>query len=72
MTWYADQIEGRPIDSALEKLLKQRESLVEQVLTLKNSPVGKSNAAAVGRIEDLTKLASKIKNIDKRLGRIAT
>ena len=72
MTWHADQIEGRPVDAELVKIMKQREDLVLKVLALKAAPMGKSNAAAEGRLEDLMKLASKIKNIDKRLGRIAS
>jgi hypothetical protein len=69
MTWFADVTENRPDDAKREKLLAERVSLEAQILTLKKAPLGKTQAAARFRLEDLTALASKIKNIDKRLGR---
>lgn len=53
-----------------EKLLAQRAKLEDQIRDLRTQPVGKSNAAAAGRVEDLTKLAHKIVLIDKKLGRV--
>lgn len=52
-----------------QKLLSDRAKLEQQIRDLKASPVGKSNAAAQGRIEDLTKLARKMVLIDQKLGR---
>lgn len=70
MTWHADQIQGRPVDAAREKLLKQREALVFDIEMLKMAPMGKSQAAILGRQTDLIALAKKVKIIDKKLGRL--
>lgn len=70
MTWTNERTEGRVEGSPRDKLLAQRSKLEEQVKTLAASPLrSKTNAAAVGRQEDLLALAKKIKAIDKKLGR---
>ena len=70
MTWINDAQKDRPNDAKREKLLAKRADLVKQVEKLSMEPVGKSQAAALGRQEDLLELARKIKNIDKQLGRV--
>jgi len=52
-----------------EKLLTERAALEEDILDLRDQPIGRSNAAVVGRQEDLIALAKKIKIIDRKLGR---
>lgn len=69
MTWYADQTENRPEGPEVAKLMAKREALEAQLLALRASPVGKSQAAINGRQEDLLAAAKKILIIDKRLGR---
>ncbi len=69
MTWLADQQQNRPDDAKREKLIVKRANLEQQILDLKNGPKPKTQAAARFLLEDLTALASKIKNIDKQLGR---
>lgn len=69
MTWHADQTEGRISGDARDKLLADREKLVKQIEQLSMQPVGRSQAAALGRQEDLLALAKKVKAIDKKLGR---
>ena len=68
MTWLGDT-EKRPVDAAREKLLAQREALVKEVEVLSMKPMNKTQSAQIGRLEDLTALAKKIKGIDKKLGR---
>jgi hypothetical protein len=71
MTWHADQVEGRPQGDKREALLAEREKLVFQIELLKMEPLkSKSQAAQLGRIEDLTNLAKKVTSIDKKLGRL--
>lgn len=69
MTWHADQTEGRVKGDARDKLLAEREALVKEIEQLSLQPVGRSQAAQVGRQEDLLALAKKVKIIDKKLGR---
>jgi hypothetical protein len=69
MTWHTDQTEGRVQGDAREKLLAERAAIVKQIEKLSMQPVGKSQAAALGRQEDLLALAKKVKSIDKKLGR---
>jgi hypothetical protein len=70
MTWHADQTEGRPVGDARDQLLAKRAGLVTQVEQLSLQPLrSKTQSAAIGRLEDLTNLAKKIKVIDKKLGR---
>lgn len=72
MTWHADQTEGRVQGEAREKLLAQRAKLVTEVEVLSMQPLrSKTQAAVLGRQEDLLALAKKIKAIDKKLGRAA-
>lgn len=52
-----------------EKLLADREKLEAQIKALKVEPVGRSNAAQQGRLEDLKALAHKVVLIDRKLGR---
>lgn len=71
MTWHADQVEGRPQGDKRDALLAEREKIVFQIELLKMEPLpNKSQSAALGRIEDLTKLAKKVTSIDKKLGRL--
>lgn len=71
MTWHADQTEGRVQGAEKDKLLAQRADLVRQVEVLGTTPLrSKTQSAAIGRQEDLTALAKKIKAIDKKLGRL--
>lgn len=70
MTWVTDVAINRPVGDKREKLLAKRADLVKQVEVLSMQPVGKTAAAARFRLEDLTALAAKIKNIDKNLGRV--
>ncbi len=69
MTWLGDEtikIAGNERDV----LLTKREDLVKQVEKLVMAPLAnKTQSAVIGRHEDLTNLAKKIKNIDKKLGR---
>jgi hypothetical protein len=69
MTWLSTVQDGRPDEAKRAKLLDKREQLVKQVEELSKQPIGKSAASARFRQEDLLKLASKIKGIDKQLGR---
>lgn len=69
MTWHTDQTEGRVKGEVRDKLLADREKLVKEIEQLSMKPVGKSQAAQVGRQEDLLALAKKVKAIDKKLGR---
>lgn len=71
MTWHADQTEGRPEGEKLKKLLADREKLVIEVETLGRKPPPKTDAGKRFHQEDLIALARKIKNIDKKLGRVA-
>lgn len=52
-----------------QALLQKRAELERQITELASTPVGRSQAAARFRAEDLTKLAKKITAIDKKLGR---
>ena len=53
-----------------DKLLADREKLVKEIEALKaKGPSGKSAAALRFHTEDLTALAKKVVNIDKKLGR---
>jgi hypothetical protein len=72
MTWHGERIEGRPADGEREKLLAARAKIEAEIRTFAAQPVGKSQAAARFRQEDLIKLAGKIKAIDKKLGREIT
>ena len=70
MTWHAEQTEGRPAGDAREKLLADRAVIVKQIEVLSMQPLrSKTQAAVLGRQEDLLALAKKIKAIDKKLGR---
>lgn len=69
MTWHADQTEGRVKGEARDKLLAEREALIKEIEQLKLKPVGRSQAAQLGRVEDLTALAKKVVALDKKLGR---
>lgn len=70
MTWHADQTEGRPQGDAKDMLIIERSILVNKVIALSATAIGKSNAAKVGRQEDLLAIAKQIKAIDKKLGRL--
>ena len=70
MTWHGDQTEGRPTGKKLEKLHAERADLVLQIQKLSMQPIGKTQAAARGRQEDLIALAHKVKLIDNKLGRV--
>lgn len=69
MTWYADRLENQPKGGERDKLLALRQKLVFQIEELQAMPMGKTQTAKNGRAEDLAKLAKKIINIDKKLGR---
>jgi hypothetical protein len=70
MTWHAERVEGRPVDGARDKLLAQRKVLEDEAIALNAQPLrSKTQSAAIGRLEDLTAIAKKIKAIDKKLGR---
>lgn len=69
MTWLADVSKDRPTGAALDLLMDRRAHLVREIELLKASPCGKSQAAARGRIEDLTAIAKKITAIDRKIGR---
>jgi len=70
MTWHAEQTEGRPVGDARDQLLAKRAVIVTQIEQLSLQPLrSKTQAAAQGRLEDLTNLAKKVKIIDKKLGR---
>ena len=70
MTWVTDVSINRPTGDKRDKMLVKRAELVKQIEILSMQPIGKTQAAAKGRVEDLTALASKIKKIDNSLGRI--
>lgn len=71
MTWLADVQQNRPDDVEREKLLASRAKLIKQVETLGLLPLpNNTQSAKIGRAEDLTKLAKKIKAIDVKLGRL--
>jgi hypothetical protein len=71
MTWLAEQTKNRPDDAAKEKLLAERAQIITAIEALKATPLrSKTQAAAAGRIEDLTALAKKVTSIDKKLGRL--
>lgn len=54
-----------------EKLLIKRDEIEQEIKILKDTPLrSKTQAAANGRLEDLTNLARKIVSIDKKLGRL--
>lgn len=72
MTWHAERVEGRPNEAGREKLLADRAKIEAEIRALAAQPVGKTQAAARFRQEDLIKLAGKIKAIDKKLGRETT
>ena len=70
MTWHADQTEGRVTGDARDKLLTQRAKVVTEIEVLSMQPLrSKTQAALLGRQEDLLALAKKVKAIDKKLGR---
>ena len=70
MTWVTDVSINRPTGDKRDKMLIKRADLVRQIETLSMQPIGKTQTAVNGRLEDLTALASKIKKIDTSLGRI--
>lgn len=69
MTWLADNENSRASGDVREKLLVQRQNLVDELAVLKKRPKGKSMAAQRFDLEEMTALAKKILNIDKKLGR---
>lgn len=69
MTWLQDVQQDRPDDVKRTKLLAEREGLVKQVEALGRTVSFKTEAAKRFHLEDLTALAKKIANIDKKLGR---
>jgi hypothetical protein len=69
MTWLGDE-KAKVAGAAKDKLLADRAKLVREVEILSMKPLpNKSQAAALGRQEDLIALAKRIKVIDKKLGR---
>lgn len=72
MTWHADQTEGRPVGPKLEKLLAERAKLVSEVEALGRKPKARTVSGAQFDLEDQLALAKKIKNIDKKLGRVTS
>ena len=69
MTWLGDE-KAKVSGAERDKLLAERAQLVKQVEVLGIKPLAnKTESAKIGRLEDLTALAKKIKIIDKKLGR---
>ena len=53
------------------KLLAEREKIMAAILVLNSTALRNSTQSAkIGRLEDLTKLAKKIKLINKKLGHV--
>jgi hypothetical protein len=69
MTWLADNENSRASGDVREKLLVQRQNLVDELAVLRVRPTGKSEAAKRFDREEMNILAKKILNIDKKLGR---
>lgn len=69
MTWLGDD-QAKPSDAERAKLLEKRAKIQKEIEVLGMKPIGPTNAARLGRIEDLTKLAKEIVKIDKKLGRM--
>lgn len=69
--WVEDS-RGKPSGDARQKLLDERAGIVKQIEALKAKPLpqGPKDQMAKFRMKDLTELASKIVQIDKKLGRV--
>jgi hypothetical protein len=69
MTWIGDE-NAKPAGNERQKLLDERAKIVKQVEALGIRPLpNATQSAKIGRMEDLTNLAKKIKALDKKLGR---
>lgn len=69
MVWLGDQA-AKPTDAKRDKLLADREKILNEIERLKKAPLSSSSAAAkLHRQEDLIALAKKITSIDRKLGR---
>lgn len=71
MTWLADVQQNRPNENEATALKLKREQLMIKLKDFQAN-VGKHKSVAAARFhqEDLTKIASEIVKIDKKLGRL--